>query len=346
MEKIKKLIHSYTKWGKFSVRRIISLFLYGEREISEEEAATAQEQWRKEIPALEDLSSLPEKVLSSLSSLSEEEKWVFLFIWKTQNARSVWVSSGIWGSEWESPGKNKGYTYEEAWCVFYEEKEKILQECILKTHALTPIVKILIDFLEKKIELEMINRLIKQRRLDRRKKEEEEKKRREIEHQRRMKEIEEIARAEREELIQEAKEKGMSEELLQIFKLYLEKSEKVDVWELNKLLTNYTGESLVEKFITAGEEILKNKEKYLITERERKLLEEASKRLSPEVYKIFEGVVQTRITDQSYWDVIFPIITKYSGESTLEKFIAAESEIKKEIKNIKFKEVKNDFTNH
>jgi hypothetical protein len=337
MKEIKKLIHSYTKWGKFSVRKIIPLFLYGEREISESEAATAQEQWRKEIPALEDLSSLPVRVLSSLSSLSEEEKWVFLFIWKTQNARSVWVSSGIWGSEWESPGTNKGYTYEEAWYAF-KEREKILQECIAKTQALTPIVKILIDFLENKIELEMINRLIRQRRLDRRKKEEEEKKRREIEHQKRMREIEESARREREELLQEAKEKGMSEDLLQIFKLYLEKSKEVDVWEINKLLNYYTGESLVEKFITAGEEILKNKEKYLITERERKLLEEASKRLSPEVYKIFEGVVQTRITDRSYWDVIFPIITKYSGESTLEKFIAAESEIKKEIKNIKFKE--------
>jgi len=338
MEKIKKLIHSYTKWGKFSVRRIISLFLYGEREISEEEAATAQEQWRKEIPALEDLSSLPEKVLSSLSSFSEEEKWVFLFIWKTQNARSVWVSSGIWGSEWE-PGTIRGYTYEEAWYAF-KEREKILQECIAKTQALTPIVKIFIDFLEGKVELEMVNKMMKHRRLDRRKKEKEDKERKEFEHQKRMKEIEESARAEREELIQEAKEKGMSEELLQIFKLYLEKSEKVDVWELNKLLTNYTGESLVEKFITAGEEILKNKEKYLITERERNLLEEASKRLSPEVYKIFEGVVQTRITDQSYWDVIFPIITKYSGESTLVKFVAAEEELKKEIKNIKFKEVK------
>jgi len=344
MEKIKKLIHSYTKWGKIAIRKIIPLFLYGEREISEIEAASAQEQWRKEIPALEDLSSLPEKVLSSLSSLSEEEKWVFLFIWKTQNARSVWVSSGIWGSEWD-PGKTKGYTYEESWCVFYEEKEKILQECISKTRALTPIVKILIDFLEKKIELEMINRLIKQRRQDRRKKEEEEKKRREIEHQRRMKEIEESARAEREELLQEAKEKGMSEDLLQIFRLYLEKKE-VDVWEINKLLNYYTGESLVERFIAAGEEILKNKEEFLIAEKERKLLEEASKRLSPEVYTIFEGVVQTRITDKSYWDVIFPIITKYSGESTLEKFVAAEEELKKEIKNIKFKEVKNDFTNH
>jgi hypothetical protein len=340
MEKIKKLIHSYTKWGKFSVRRIISLFLYGEREISEEEAATAQEQWRKEIPALEDLSSLPEKVLSSLSSLSEEEKWVFLFIWKTQNARSVWVSSGIWGSEWESPGRNKGYTYEEAWYTFKKEREELLQECVSKAKSLTPIVKLLIDFLECKIELKEINKLIEQRRKERIKKEKEDKERKEIEHQKRMREIEESARAEREELIQEAKKKGMSEELLQIFKLYLEKSEKVDVWELNKLLTNYTGESLVEKFITAGEEILKNKEKYLITERERNLLEEASKRLSPEVYKIFEGVVQTRITDQSYWDVIFPIITKYSGESTLVKFVAAEEELKKEIKNIKFKEVK------
>ena len=343
MEKIKKLIHSYTKWGGHTLRQIISLFLYGEREITENEASTALYQWRKEIPAaLEDLSSLPVRVLESLSSISEEEKWVFLFIWKTQNARSVWVSSGIWGSEWVfSSGRNKGYTYEEAWRKFYKEREKLLQECVSKAKSLTPIVNLLIDFLECKIELKEINKLIEKRRQDRCKKEEEEKKKREIEHQKRIREIEESARAEREELIQEAKEKGMSEELLQIFKLYLEKSEKVDVWELNKLLTNYTGESLVEKFITAGEEILKNKEKYLITERERKLLEEASKRLSPEVYKIFEGVVQTRITDQSYWDVIFPIITKYSG-STLEKFIAAESEIKKEIKNIKFKEVKNE----
>ena len=340
MKEIKKLIHSYTKWGKISVREIIPHFLYGEREISATEAATAQEQWRKEIPALEDLSSLPEKVLSSLPSFSEEEKWVFLFIWKAQNARSVWVSSGIWGSEWESPGTNKGYTYEEAWYTFKEERSELLQECISKAKSLTPIIKLLIEFLEGEIKLEEINKLIEKRRQNRLKKEEEEKKKREIEHQRRMKEIEESAREEREELLQEAKEKGMSEELLQIFKLYLEKNEKVDVWEINKLLNYYTGESLVEKFITAGEEILKNKEKYLITERERKLLEEASKRLSPEVYKIFEGVVQTRITDQSYWDVIFPIITKYSGESTLEKFIAAESEIKKEIKNIKFKEVK------
>jgi len=263
MKEIKKLIHSYTKWGGHTLRQIISLFLYGEREITENEASTALEQWKKEIPALEDLTSIPERVLSSLSSLSEEEKWVFLFIWKTQNARSVWVSSGIWGSEWVfSSGRNKGYTYEEAWYTFKKEREEILRRCIEKARYLLPLIKKLISFLEKEIELNELNAVIRQRREDRIRREKEERERRQREHEETMQKIEKEAKEEREKFLLEAKEKGMPPELLQVFKMYLEKS--VDTWEINRILDNYGGQNLIENFLLAKEEILENKEKFLI----------------------------------------------------------------------------------
>jgi len=342
MKEIKKMIHCYHKWGSFMLRSFIENFLYGEKEISEEKATAVLDQWKRERAALEDLSSLPETVLNNLSSLSEEEKWVFLFIWKTQNVKTVWTSGGVWGFE-DDHGKSQGYTYEKAWRHFYEEKEDILKKCITKTHYLTPIVKTLISFLEGKTEVQELNSIIRRRYEERKRFEEEERRRKEKEHEEEIKRIEERAKRDREILVNQAKERGMPESLIEIFELYLENSKEVDVWELNKILDNYPEGDLIERFLQAKNEIAENIENILLAEKERKLLDEASKRLSPEVYKIFEGFIQKRLTDKSVWETVIPIIRKYSGGSTLEKFVTAEEELKKEIENIKFKEGQNDY---